>query len=136
MNLREELEAAARRWISLWCAPVDWALFDQLHAADFVDGSPAGRGTDKRSFAAGLAELMVAFPDLQTHVDDLVVDESRGRIAIRWSAVGTNCSRFLGVGPTGLPTPLRGIEIIEVRHGKITKRWGEWDSSAHSDRER
>lgn len=40
---RNELENMTHEWISLWCAPVDWALFDQLHADDFIDMSSAGR---------------------------------------------------------------------------------------------
>ena len=128
---RGELEALARDWISLWCAPVDWALFDRLHADDFEDCSAGGRKTDKQAFAGGLAELVRAFPDLQTQVDDLVVDEEAGRVAVRWSSLGTNRKPFLGVGPTGNKTPITGIEIIEIRAGRIVRRWGEWDITAH-----
>jgi steroid delta-isomerase-like uncharacterized protein len=128
---RAELEAIAREWISLWCAPVDWAVFDRLHAEDFEDCGAAGRDTTKQAFAGGLAGLMRAFPDLQTKVDDLVIDEATGRVAVRWSSVGTNREPFLGIGPTGKKTPIAGIEIIEVRDGRIVRRWGEWDISAH-----
>jgi hypothetical protein len=38
-----KLNNLARRWISLWCVPADWKLFDRLHSDDFEDGSPAGR---------------------------------------------------------------------------------------------
>ncbi len=129
---RSELETVAREWISLWCAPSDWTRFDQLHAADFVDGSPSGRAADLAAFAAGLAELLAAFPDLQTRIDDLVTDEARNRVAVRWSARGTNRARFLGVGPTHRATRFTGIEIIEVCDGRITRRWGEWDIGAHA----
>jgi steroid delta-isomerase-like uncharacterized protein len=128
---RSELEAVARQWISLWCAPVDWALFDRLHAEDFEDCSAAGRDTTKQAFAGGLTDLMGAFPDLETKVDDLVVDEATGRVAVRWSSTGTNRETFLGIRPTGRKTPITGIEIIEVRDGRIVRRWGEWDISAH-----
>jgi len=128
---RADLEATTRQWISLWCTPVDWALFERLHADDFEDCSPAGRGATKKAFADGLAELVRVFPDLRSTVDDLVVDETTGRVAVRWSAVGTNRERFLRVGPTGKTTPITGIEIIEVRDGRIVRRWGEWDITAH-----
>ena len=39
MSTRLELESIARQWISLWCAPVDWVLFDRLHAEAFEDCS-------------------------------------------------------------------------------------------------
>lgn len=129
---RAELEALTRRWIGLWCAPVDWVLFDALHADDFVDESSAGRPPTKAAFAEGLAELVLAFPDLRTTVDDLVVDEARSRVAVRWTARGTNRHRFLGVRPTSRMTTFRGIEIAEIQAGRITRRWGEWDVSEHT----
>ena len=111
MHTREELENTTRQWIALWCTPVDWAFFDRLHADTFEDCSSAGRPTDKAGFARGLAEFTSAFPDLQTRVEDLVVDETRSRVAVRWSAQGTNQAAYLGVGPTGRLTTITGIEI-------------------------
>jgi steroid delta-isomerase-like uncharacterized protein len=131
MQTRTELETIATRWISLWCAPVDWQLFDQLHADNFEDCSSAGGETTKAAFAVALADLMRAFPDLETRVDDCVVDPAASRVAIRWSAMGTNRARFLGIGPTGRPTPMTGIEIVEVESGRVVRRWGEWDITAH-----
>lgn len=129
---RAELEGVTRRWIGLWCAPVDWVLFDALHADGFVDEAPAGRPPTKAAFDEGLAELVRAFPDLETTVDDLVIDEARSRVAARWTARGTNRARFLGVGPTNRMTTFRGIEIVEIQTGRITRRWGEWDISEHT----
>jgi steroid delta-isomerase-like uncharacterized protein len=133
MPSRTELETIAKDWISLWFAPVDWDLFDRLHGDDFEDCSAAGRDTSKAAYAAALADLVEAFPDLETRVDDLVVDTSTSRVAVRWSSVGTNRRRFLGVGPTHRPTRITGIEIIEIGGGRIVRRWGEWDISAHCD---
>ena len=130
---RSEMEKIARRWISLWCAPTDWELFDRLHADNFLDRSPAGRESSKEAFAQGLREFLGFFPDLVTRVEDLLVDEAAGRVAIRWSAEGTNRRRFLGIGPTHRRTPITGIEIIEIAAGRIVRRWGEWDISAHRE---
>jgi steroid delta-isomerase-like uncharacterized protein len=130
---RSELEDLTRQWISLWSVPVDWARFDQLHADDFEDLASAGRPATKAGFAAGLRKLVEAFPDLQARVEDLVVDEPRQRVAVRWSAVGTNRGAYLGIGPTGRATPITGIEIIAIEAGRVRRRWGEWDITAHRD---
>jgi steroid delta-isomerase-like uncharacterized protein len=132
MHDREAMAALVRRWISLWTAPVDWALFDELHAGDFVDESSAGRPSDRAGFARGLRDLVAAFPDLRTAVDDLVLDPERGLVAVRWSATGTNRQRYLGVGPTHRRTRITGIEIVAVRDGRIARRWGEWDITDHA----
>jgi steroid delta-isomerase-like uncharacterized protein len=130
---RSELEEVTRKWISLWCVPVDWKLFDRLHSDDFEDMSPAGRDWSKQDFAWGLRQLVDAFPDLVTKVEDMIVDQKAQRVAVRWSSVGTNKLAFLGTGPTDRKTPISGIEIIEISNGQIRKRWGEWDITAHQE---
>lgn len=128
---RAELEALARRWVSLWNAPVDWRLFDELHAPDFEDVSSGGRPPTKAGFAAGIERFVHAFPDVRSEVDDIVVDVDRSRIAVRWTSRGTNRERYLNVGPTGRLTTMRGIEIIELSGDRVVRRWGEWDPSDH-----
>lgn len=129
MEMRSQLEHIARQWISLWCSPVNWALFNELHADHFEDCSSAGRPNTKAGFASGLGEMIHAFPNLITTVEDLVIDEQRARVAVRWRAQGTNKSIFLGHGPTNKGSVITGIEIIEVVDNQIVRRWGEWDIS-------
>ena len=131
MSTRIELESITRQWISLWCAPVDWDLFERLHAEAFEDCSSAGRPATREGFAQGLAEFIESFPDLQTRVEGLVVDDVRSQVAVRWAAQGTNRAAFLGNGPTQRLATITGIEIIEIRDGQVIRRWGEWDNSVH-----
>ncbi|OGK12372.1 MAG: hypothetical protein A2W80_09520 [Candidatus Riflebacteria bacterium GWC2_50_8] len=130
---RSELEDATRQWISLWCSPTDWELFDQLHSDDFEDMSSAGREPSKQAFGLGLKQLLGAFPDLATKVEDIIIDELAQRVAVRWSSVGTNKLGFMGIGPTNRRTLITGIEIVEISNGRIRKRWGEWDISAMTE---
>lgn len=133
---RQALTDLTAKWISLWSVPVDWALFDALHGDDFEDCSSAGRSVSKEGFAGGLRDLTNAFPDLTTNVEDLVIDEDRSMVAVHWSASGTNRQRYLGLGPTNRRTRITGIEIIEIRHGRVVRRWGEWDITDHGGLER
>lgn len=80
---RAALESIAAEWISLWCTPVDWSLFDRLHDPEFEDHSSPGRLPTKEGFAAGLADLVEVFPDLKASVEALVVDEAQCRISRR-----------------------------------------------------
>ena len=124
---RPTLKYLTRQWISLWCPPVDWPLFDRLHAESFEDYSAAGHPPDKMGFALGLAELTRAFPDLQTWIEDLVIDEQRSRVAVRWVAEGIHRVAFMGLEPNFQRTIFTGIEILEVVAGQITGHWGERD---------
>ena len=125
------LQDLTREWVSLWCTPVRWDRFEALHSDDFEDCSPAGRAPTKSGFADGLRALTAAFPDLQTTVEDLVVDSCHSKVAVRWSAVGTNVLPFLDIGPTNRRTRITGIELIEFADGRVIRRWGEWDISDH-----
>lgn len=128
---RTELETITRQWISLWNAPGNWALFDNMHADEFEDCSPAGRPNTKEAYVEDLRNFLTVFPDLTIQVNDMVVDVERQRVAVRWSAEGTNRVKFLGIGPTNRKTPITGIEIVEIQQKKIIKRWGEWDINQH-----
>jgi predicted ester cyclase len=119
--------------LSLWNTPVDWALFDSIHSETFEDCASSGRPMTKQGFAQGLAQLARAFPDLRTVLESLVIDDQNSTVAIRWSARGTNVERFLEIGPTNRATEMTGIEIIEIVGGQVTRRWGEWDISAHHE---
>ncbi|HET7903970.1 MAG TPA: ester cyclase [Candidatus Eisenbacteria bacterium] len=124
---RHELEEIARRWIEEIWRPGDLATFDELHAPGFRDRSAGGRGDTRNDYRRMLADFYVAFPDFRTTIEDLVADEARGTVAIRWTAAGTHRGAYLGAAPTGRAMRFAGIEIIRVAEGRIVERWGEWD---------
>lgn len=130
---RGRLAALATEWIALWNPPADRARFDALHSPDFEDRASAARPPTRDGFFAGVVAMLRAFPDLEARVEDLVVDVHAGKVAVRWSATGTNRERYLGIGPTHRRTAITGIEIIEIAGDQIIRRWGEWDITAHRE---
>jgi len=122
-----ELERLARRWIDEIWRPGDLATFDELHAPEFRDRGAAGRGDGREDYRRMLRSFYLAFPDFHTEVEDLVVDERRGTVAIRWSARATHRGPYLGAEPSGRAIHFAGIEIVRGREGRIVERWGEWD---------
>jgi len=122
----ENIKAIVNRWMKLWQGG-DISAVDSLHTPDFIDHSSAGRESDREGFKKGLIELYRAFPDFFARIEDVVIDERSGKAAIRWSAVGTHQGVFMGILPTGERIAFQGIEIIMVKNGRITDRWGEWD---------
>jgi predicted ester cyclase len=101
--------------------------FEDLHSPHFVDHSPDGRPPDRDGFRQGIIEVYQALPDLQTVIDDLVIDTARQTVAVRWSASGTHRGPLLGKAPTNRGLELRGIEIIRIANDQVCERWGEWD---------
>ncbi|HEU4724113.1 MAG TPA: ester cyclase [Candidatus Eisenbacteria bacterium] len=126
-NSRQTIETTARRWIEEIWRPGDLGTFDELHAPEFRDRSAAGRGDTRDDYRRMLRDFYTAFPDFHTVIEDLVIDESRGIAAIRWTARGTHRGAYLGVAPSGRAVEFAGIEIVRVANGSIVERWGEWD---------
>ena len=69
-------------------------------------------------FAATIADLRTAFPDLRYTVDELVAEGDR--VAARFSWTGTSTAPFRGNPATGGVVTSRGMAIFELRDGRIT----------------
>lgn len=128
-SVRASLEETAVAWIRFWQGE-SLEGFEAVHSADFIDHSSAGRAPDRAGLRRGIEDLYRAFPDFHATIETVVVDEARGRVAIRWSAIGHMRGVFLGAAPSGQRVAFSGIEIIGVRDGQITERWGAWDEAA------
>ena len=105
-------------------------VFDSFHTADFVDASPADRPSDRDAYRQSIVDLYRAFPDFHATTDDLVIDVEAQKVTVRWTATGTHQEPFFDVPATGKVIHFQGIEILLIRDGKISQRWGEWDSLA------
>jgi steroid delta-isomerase-like uncharacterized protein len=121
------LASIARRWIEAW-QKQQVHILDELHSQDFVDHDSAGRSLDRDGFKQGLIEFYAAFPDLHATIEDLVVDTESSKVAVRWSATGTQVGPFLGMPASLKKIRFKGIEIIKISNERIVERWGEWDS--------
>lgn len=139
-DARARLAVLARRWVEEgWSAGAQpaGAIVDELHHPDFIDHDSGGRAADNAGFRAGIVALLAAFPDLVATARDVVVEPAAdaggtgagasGTVAVRWTAVGTHRGPYLGTVPTGRRIGFKGIEVIRIRAGRITERWGEWD---------
>jgi steroid delta-isomerase-like uncharacterized protein len=124
---RQQLSGIAGRWIEAWQTG-RLEILDELQAPDFFDHDPSGRSPDGKGFIQGLADLYAAFPDFLAGIEDLVIDCRASKVAVRWTASGTQRGCFLGRAASGRRIRFKGIEIIRIAGGKIQERWGEWDS--------
>jgi steroid delta-isomerase-like uncharacterized protein len=122
-----EIYTIARRWIECGWQKGQSEVVDELHASNFVDHNPAGRGSDNHGFKEGIVQLYAAFPDFHARIEDILIDAAHGKAAVRWTATGTHCGAFMGCDPTGRVIQFKCIEIVRIDNGRIAERWGEWN---------
>jgi steroid delta-isomerase-like uncharacterized protein len=120
MNHRERLEEV---WRALDDGRVD--LMDRYFAEDYWRHSEEGT-LSRDEFATSLGALHDAFPDIESTIHDVIVQENRA--ACRWSARGTHQSLYLGVPPTGKEMTAMGITISAFGpDGRIVEDWASWN---------
>ena len=127
MISEDELRRIVEKWIEQAWQRGDLSAVDELHSPGFVDHDPSGRPADNEGFKEGIASLFRAFSDLSSRIEDLVISPSEGKVAVRWSGSGTHSGPYMGAPPSGKKVSFKGIEILKIRDGLITDRWGEWD---------
>jgi steroid delta-isomerase-like uncharacterized protein len=101
-------------------------IFNVEYTDDFV-----GHGSRGRTFTheAGRKEAMgwrEAFPDLQVVVDHVVAEGDK--VAVRWTARGTNTGTGNGIPATGKAVETSGIALFRFEDGKVAEEWVSADS--------
>ena len=122
-----DIYTLTRRWIECVWQKGQSEVVDELHAPNFVDNNPAGRGNDNDGFKEGIVQLYAAFPDFHARIEDILIDAAQGKAAVRWTATGTHRGTFMGCDPTGRVIQFKCIEIVRIDNGRIAERWGEWN---------
>ena len=117
----------AIRWVEEGWQKGNSAIVDELHSSDFIDHSSVDRRNDNKGFKEGIIQLYAAFPDFYAEIDDVIINSKTGKAVIRWTAKGTHSGQFYSIAPTHKEIHFTGIEIIRIKNGKITERWGEWN---------
>lgn len=93
-----------------------------LYADDAVQLMPDGTFEGRSTIRERLAQELNAFSDIAHRVESFV--EQDDAFADEWTFVGTHTGPFVlpdgsEVPPTGKRVELRGMELVEVRDGKI-----------------
>lgn len=66
-----------------------------------------------------LEEYFAAWPDLTFSPTHIFVDGDT--VVVEWAAAATHQGPFFGAAPTGRRYDLRGVDIFELRDGKIAE---------------
>jgi uncharacterized protein (TIGR02246 family) len=126
MPAPDQLQDFARRYTEAWCSQ-DPARVAENYAPDgsltINDGSPS---VGRAAIAEAARSFMVAFPDMQVLMDDLVLQDESAEY--RWTLVGTNT----GPGGTGRRVRISGFEEWAIGDdGLIATSLGHYDQAEY-----
>ncbi len=122
----DELENVVRRYIEqIWNRGDLSALEDQT-TRDFkyyLGGQP---GRDRAAFGEFVAATRTAFPDWRVEIAEMISGDDA--VAVRWHGRVTHLGPFRGMPATGRTITVTGINIYDVRDGRVAAEWEQMDS--------
>lgn len=98
---------------------------EELVAPGHVSHVPYFGPVDRGVAANDRARLRVTFPDLRIAIDDIVAEGEK--VAIRWTAHGTQLGELLGIPATGKQVRFSGMTIFRIVEGKFLESWLQRD---------
>lgn len=101
----------------------DFAVFDEVFSADFLDHTPQPNMVPDKEGVRGLyAGLRKAFPDFHAVIHWQTAD---GNLVTTFKTYyGTHKGTFLGIEPTGKTIQFETVDAMRVVDGKIIEHWG------------
>jgi steroid delta-isomerase-like uncharacterized protein len=75
----------------------------------------------REAWRQGFEMMRRAFPDLQAHIEDIVADQDR--VAVRLRFRGTHSGEFLGFEATGRAIEYVSHEFYRISGGLIAEEW-------------
>ena len=104
------------------------AAVDKYCTTDFVDHNPdpgmTGKGSDELKKA--LINWFAAFPDIHVTVDKMVAEGDM--FAAVCTFTGTMKGDMMGAKATNKPFKVTGVDVMKIKDGKATDRWGAFDA--------
>jgi len=103
------------------------AMVDSFYQPEFVDHNPdpghSGNGIE--DLKSGFKDFFAAYPDIHAKANFMI---SKGDTVMAYlTMTGTNSGPMMGKPGTNKQINIDGIDIIAIKDGKATERWGFFD---------
>lgn len=119
--------------IAAWEAAWDHGEFDaldaMLHPEYRRESTQSQHVANAQDLKQEILDVRAAFPDLTTHIDNIVIDPETGSAAIFWRTTGTFTNNLQGVPATGSTVETRGSNLLQFQGDKILSEKVTWDQS-------
>ncbi|MBI2906599.1 MAG: ester cyclase [Chloroflexi bacterium] len=122
----EQNKALYRRWVEEILKKKDLGAIEQFVSPTLVDhDAPPGFPQGLEGVRQLLSAYLVAFPDLDATIEDLIAEGDK--VVARVTYSGTHKGDFMGIAPTGKRITTKGIEIVRITGDKVVEHWESFD---------
>lgn len=128
MSDQPRKQRVVETWAAAWDRGEVDALDGLLAPAYRRRSHPGEDGETLTEFKASIITTRSAFPDLVTHIDEILSEGDS--MAIRWHSIGTHEGSFLGVPPTGRSVEVRGGTFARFDGELVIEEHVTWDPRA------
>jgi steroid delta-isomerase-like uncharacterized protein len=122
----QENKAIARRFAEEILNEKKLERADEIMAQDYIDhGAMPEQAPGLQGFKSKVSMWVGAAPDLRVRMGDMFAEGDR--VAVRWSAEGTQSGNLMGIPASGKHFRFNGMSIFRIAAGKVAEQWEEWD---------
>lgn len=114
-------ERTVRRLVSEAWTGKNLAIIDELVSDKYVEYAPFGELHGIKDYREGVRMFTSAFPDIQIHIEDLVVKGDT--VAFRVDVTGTHRGPFMDVPASGNKVRFTGMDFTRFKDGKVVEEW-------------
>lgn len=108
------------------------AAIDGYVTKDFVDHNPdPGQKQGMQGLKDAFTALFKAFPDVHVDVVKTVVEGDT--VVARIIMTGTQKGEYMGMPASGKRFKIGGMDMVKIKDGKATDRWGYFDAMTMMD---
>jgi steroid delta-isomerase-like uncharacterized protein len=117
--------AVAERWHTDLFQAGKLEVADEILAPEVALHAPFVDSQGIDAAKAYVSESRAAYGDIQITHADIVAGEDK--VAIRWTGRGIHQGEVMGIPATNKEIHTNGIDIFQLRDGKITEVWVAWN---------
>jgi len=102
------------------------SIIDEIVSGDYIYRAPGLEVRGPNELKEFVAEYRSAFPDLNVHIDDMIIEG--GKVVTRFTMSGTHQGDFDGLAPTHKQVTATGVLISRYDNGKLVEDWDQFDT--------
>ena len=118
MSIQENKDIVNRWNKGYWAGNLE--VFEELLDEDYHIGE-----MDRETHKQGTIAILDGLSDCGFEAHDIIAKGDK--VVVRWTVHGTHTGTFYGVPPTGQVLTVSGINIWQLKDGKIVEEWASVD---------